>query len=491
MPLNLTLEDLRGYALRTDHELRATGGDGNRGIELREGSWGGRAVRNLKIRLGEDRSTKQAGNREVKQAVWKALSAAYGPEIAKRAFVAGAGHLDQFRDVKSSSNHPLSGRHIEKMLEAAEREAAKGFVQELKDRLGTPNDAGGVSRPQRYDGQRDGEALRALLRDHVDREAARRGIAPEDAARALHRQLIPMLVFDSGTPQGLAIAVASELVRMAGGRNPQLEVPAKRIQLAEAEDRFRDLLRNPDNLDAPDDPAGRVVDALKRSFGEVDMDGRLKGWQDNEDGTRRAWEASTGLANVLQAHAREMREQDPERFEEFRHKLGVRLAKDTELPPALTERVTGALLAVSREGELADQARALAQRLGCQPEEVLRLVFGEAAEELAPDRQRAALREFATIMDLPTDKIRTQYGADIAFIKATGNENARQLSIAGEMRTLARREPPVDRATAAMLLQRLLIEAGLPPKLLPPDFDLRTLTRSALAGFPPAFDPER
>jgi hypothetical protein len=44
MPLELNIQQLRGFALRTDEELHAVGQDDGLAVDMREGSWGGRAA---------------------------------------------------------------------------------------------------------------------------------------------------------------------------------------------------------------------------------------------------------------------------------------------------------------------------------------------------------------------------------------------------------------------------------------------------------------
>ncbi|MFO1058405.1 MAG: hypothetical protein U1E53_15740 [Dongiaceae bacterium] len=121
--INLTLTDLNRFAKLGDAELRATGQGAQRHIETREGSWGGRLVRNLKVNFGdEDRSQKKAEYGDAKRAVFDALVKEYGLDVARKAFVAGAGRLDERGHVVSSVDHPLTGRQISRMIERAEIE---------------------------------------------------------------------------------------------------------------------------------------------------------------------------------------------------------------------------------------------------------------------------------------------------------------------------------------------------------------------------------
>jgi hypothetical protein len=136
--MNLTLADLNQFARLGDAELRATGQGAERHIEAREGSWGGRLVRNLKVNLGdEDRSQKKAEYGDAKRAVFDALVKEYGLDVARKAFVAGAGRLSAQGGVESSVDHPLNGRQISRMIERAEieRSHTDGSTRLLRSRL--------------------------------------------------------------------------------------------------------------------------------------------------------------------------------------------------------------------------------------------------------------------------------------------------------------------------------------------------------------------
>src|SRR6478736_2571461 len=123
------LDKLREYARSGSVELRRTQTDDpdKPKSETREGSLGGRLMRNLKIehRIG-DRSEKQVEYQGAHHEVWKALREAYGEEIGEKAFRAGGfGQEDQNGNWLTNSNHPLTGRHIQKMLAFGDKEYAR------------------------------------------------------------------------------------------------------------------------------------------------------------------------------------------------------------------------------------------------------------------------------------------------------------------------------------------------------------------------------
>ncbi|MFO1058406.1 MAG: hypothetical protein U1E53_15745 [Dongiaceae bacterium] len=364
MPLELSVQDLRGFAVQADHELRVSGEGDDLQAEMREGSWRGRAVRNLKIAVGVDRSEKMAGNEAAKNAVFQALSRAYGPEIAKSAFVAGAGHLNEQGNVESSMNHPLTGRQIEKMLQAAEREAAKELTGWIKEELGQPQEDGSVAWPRRGDGARwNGEALRDELQERVETLAEHSGITEAEAAEELGRQVIPLLARDPNVPPDLTVAVARELRALSGATVPEGEgEPPPRLEsMRDAEERLEEILRDPGNLDAPEDPAGRFIHALKSCFGQQEG-GELVGWLMDPEGERPAWDASDGLPGILQQEAvRLIEAEGPDAFAAFHRAVTLGLAKDPDVPQALTLKMVAALREVDRE--LAARPPTLRQQL--------------------------------------------------------------------------------------------------------------------------------
>jgi hypothetical protein len=119
------MEQLQGWARTPDAELRGVRGADGPVVETREGSWGGRVMRNLKIATGEDRAEKREAYAAAKQSVLQALREQYGPEIADKAFRAGVGRSLGDDRWQTSVDHPLTGRHIARMLRTAERELAR------------------------------------------------------------------------------------------------------------------------------------------------------------------------------------------------------------------------------------------------------------------------------------------------------------------------------------------------------------------------------
>jgi len=124
MPVEITTAQLAQLAKRPDIELRVEGqGDQAQLRDDREGWWVGRLARNLKIKFGEEggRAPKQLQYQEATNAVRAALVRDYGEEIGEKAFRAGKGH-QVGEDWDYSKNHPITGRHIAKMIKAAETE---------------------------------------------------------------------------------------------------------------------------------------------------------------------------------------------------------------------------------------------------------------------------------------------------------------------------------------------------------------------------------
>jgi hypothetical protein len=123
------LDKLREYAQSGDVELRLVqteNPDDKPKIETREGTWHGRMIRNLKIDWEGDRSQKQVEYRGAHHEVLQALREAYGEEIGEKAFRAGGfGGQDQHGNWVVDSNHPINGRHIEKMLAFGDKEYAR------------------------------------------------------------------------------------------------------------------------------------------------------------------------------------------------------------------------------------------------------------------------------------------------------------------------------------------------------------------------------
>ncbi|MEJ0017160.1 MAG: hypothetical protein WDN25_11465 [Acetobacteraceae bacterium] len=169
---------LRDLARFGEIEWRmARDGDETR-IDGAIGSLGGRMMRNLKIAFGEDREDKQAANRDMKLAVRQSLVEIYGEDIGERAFRAGVGHLTSDGKWDISVDHPLTGRHVAKMLQAADEELAQR--QPIADWMGEVLDDPSDSRHALLGGKASvalpgriaiGDACRGLAADlHADAE---------------------------------------------------------------------------------------------------------------------------------------------------------------------------------------------------------------------------------------------------------------------------------------------------------------------------------
>lgn len=123
----LTLDRLQDIAGRPDTGLRM--GADKSGTEEREGSWGGRVMRNLKAATGAVREAQRTGYRLAKVAVLQALIDAYGKEIGIKAFRAGVGRPLGEKGWQTSADHPVTGRHVERMLREAGRLAPGSAVE--------------------------------------------------------------------------------------------------------------------------------------------------------------------------------------------------------------------------------------------------------------------------------------------------------------------------------------------------------------------------
>jgi hypothetical protein len=145
----LSLTDLNRIARQADLEVRVEG----EAIQTKEGSWGGRVMRGLKVGVlagvvAEDRTAKREGYGQAKNAVLQALKKEYGDDIGERAFLKGAGRLKDGK-VWSSSDHPLTGRQIRLMIEHAEaaRDHRLGMTKDRLEALALTGDrelTGGV-----------------------------------------------------------------------------------------------------------------------------------------------------------------------------------------------------------------------------------------------------------------------------------------------------------------------------------------------------------
>jgi hypothetical protein len=168
----ISLRALQQLASNPDLQLTVRENEaGQSKAMVKEVGWGGRLMRNLKIVFGEDRTTKQAEYMAAKNSVRDSLVREFGEEIGKRAFLAGAGRLSADGKVETSSNHPLTGRHVAVMLKAARDETAR--LQATADWVG---------------GIRGGEPRQLMLGRKVSSESVQR--APEMAYDQLKTRLI-------------------------------------------------------------------------------------------------------------------------------------------------------------------------------------------------------------------------------------------------------------------------------------------------------------
>jgi hypothetical protein len=139
MPHTFSLDSLRRLAGTPDTELISTQ-EGRHGREpaYKEGSWGGRLMRNLSIPF-TDRSDQQQRYMAAKHDVLRSLQQIYGKEIGRKAFRAGVGQPSETGGWETSANHPLAGRHIARMLEVADRSISlDGVLRQLAHRVGDP-----------------------------------------------------------------------------------------------------------------------------------------------------------------------------------------------------------------------------------------------------------------------------------------------------------------------------------------------------------------
>jgi hypothetical protein len=89
--------------------------------------FGGRLARHHKIQWGEDRTAKRGEYVQAKLDVLDSLRRIYGTEIGERAFKAHIGRtIDGVH--QTSADHPITGRHIQKMLKTAERDLRQQIV---------------------------------------------------------------------------------------------------------------------------------------------------------------------------------------------------------------------------------------------------------------------------------------------------------------------------------------------------------------------------
>jgi hypothetical protein len=124
-PPNISSEQLRSFRLRD--ELRVTQGEGDGGqLDTRRGNWLGRAIRSITGFLGWSERTERFT--EAKKSVLEALKKEYGEEIGQKVFRSNIGHMMGETHV-SSVYHPITGRHIQKMLEQGDLEILEKYAK--------------------------------------------------------------------------------------------------------------------------------------------------------------------------------------------------------------------------------------------------------------------------------------------------------------------------------------------------------------------------
>jgi hypothetical protein len=135
MPEPMSMQQLRDmtHNLYADREFWV---DDQGLLRNKEGSWGGRLARNIKIATGEARGAKQASYRQAKEHVLESLINLYGKEIGHKAFRAGVGRARADGGWETSANHPLTGRHVKRMLDAAESLRNAAFAGWLAEKQG-------------------------------------------------------------------------------------------------------------------------------------------------------------------------------------------------------------------------------------------------------------------------------------------------------------------------------------------------------------------
>ncbi|MFO1058437.1 MAG: hypothetical protein U1E53_15900 [Dongiaceae bacterium] len=220
----LTLDRLHDIAGRPDAELRMA--PDRSALEERDGSWSGRVMRNLKIAAGADREAQQTGYRLAKVAVLQALIDAYGEEIGTKAFRAGVGRPLGETGWQTSADHPVTGRHIERMLREAETLANPGLAGWMAGQSGDgPIEQPAVQRGRpawpREPGPLSG--VRATLADGLEKSFAERlQILTERRSAlvgALGREIGPRRAAQEA-PHPADFWVAS--IALAGGRRAEI-----------------------------------------------------------------------------------------------------------------------------------------------------------------------------------------------------------------------------------------------------------------------------
>jgi hypothetical protein len=96
-------------------------------VITKERWFGGRLARHHKIKSGEDRTDKQMEYGQAKTDILRSLKKIYGDEIGEKAFKAHIGRTVN-GVFETSSDHPITSRHIRQMLKTAEKELREQIV---------------------------------------------------------------------------------------------------------------------------------------------------------------------------------------------------------------------------------------------------------------------------------------------------------------------------------------------------------------------------
>ncbi len=135
---------LQEYARKPDLELRQVTEGGKQKIDTNKGSFFGRMVRNIKVG-NEDAPIKRATKRDeylgAKTEVYNTLKSIYGTKIAEQAWRANIGRMEG-QTHKTSSDHPITGRHIQNMFKTANGLVTKSAQPKWINKDGLRNNSG-------------------------------------------------------------------------------------------------------------------------------------------------------------------------------------------------------------------------------------------------------------------------------------------------------------------------------------------------------------
>ncbi|MBV8392260.1 MAG: hypothetical protein JOY81_03670 [Alphaproteobacteria bacterium] len=136
---------LNRYAGNSAIEVRG-GSDGAAPTET-AGSWAGRLWRNLTLIFGSGPSAaERTANTAAKNRTLAELQATFGQDIGTRAFRAHIGKSDGQDGWMSSSAHPITGRHITRMVETAHKLKAAEYDHSRMQQISVGGMAGPLSK---------------------------------------------------------------------------------------------------------------------------------------------------------------------------------------------------------------------------------------------------------------------------------------------------------------------------------------------------------